>query len=75
MQSRQFRIRVESDDAKVMESLASGSGLEFTDIGKMLIHAAIQAIKEREGRFQFPPKFYIDEVSTDYQLNETPKKK
>lgn len=54
----QIRIRIEKRDADLLDVLA-GEILSRTDVASLLLHAALDAIREANGEISFPPKFNV----------------
>lgn len=55
----QIRIRIPDTDAELLDKLA-GRALSRTDIASYVLSAALDAIRENEGKVSFPPKFCVD---------------
>jgi hypothetical protein len=73
MQTTQFRVRLNEDNAAFVRKLAEDSGLSPIDISTTLLHAACVAMREGKGRAPFPPRFEIAEArggESHYRLNE-----
>lgn len=57
----QIRIRIEDDDAELLDELA-GKSLSRTDVASVLLNAAVEAIRKNKGRVHYwPPKFTLEE--------------
>ena len=66
----QLRIRIEDEDAEMLEEL-SGRILSPPAVAAMLLAAAIEAIRENGGRITLPPKFQVSASGdTTHTLNE-----
>lgn len=74
MTSEKFRVTLPPDESEFIRKIASKSGLEFTDVCKVLLIAAIAAVKDDGGRMELPPKFSV-ESSEYFRLSEKPSKK
>ena len=74
----QVKIRIPIDDAKFLDKLR-GALLTRNDMATMLLHAAVDAVREEPDRLKFPPRLHVAagaEIGTHYALNEpTPRRK
>lgn len=59
MQTKQIRVRLVEDDIEALEKLASASSLQQIDIARMLLHAALQAVRKEGFTIPFPLEFKI----------------
>jgi hypothetical protein len=73
----QVRIRIEDEDAPVLDKLA-GKSLSRPDVASVLLAAAIEAVRDCKGHIGYwPPKFQIvyqerEGRGDSNRLNETP---
>ena len=70
----QIRIRVPTDDVSTLDELA-GSILSRTDVATMLLHAAIEAVRQNPTALKFPPAFVISIPPANPKLNDKSKPK
>jgi hypothetical protein len=63
MQTTQLHLRIEPDEADLLDKLA-GKSLSRQAVAGMLLTAAIEAIQKNQGRLTFPPKFCVEDDSS-----------
>lgn len=74
MQTVQLKVRIDGDDAKILDSLA-GSLFSRNNMAAMLLHAAVEAVRENPDALKFPPAFTIGDPPAGLELNDKPKGK
>ena len=74
MQAIQINPRVSSDDAKVLDGLG-GSIFSRNQIATMLLHAAIEAVRDNPDALKFPPAFSVTDPPSGNELNQKSKPK
>ncbi len=57
----QIRIRMDDEDIDLLDELA-GKAQSRTDISSVLLHAAVEAIRNNKGKVHnWPPKFTVEQ--------------
>jgi hypothetical protein len=57
----QIRIRVPEEDVEVLQMLG-GKTLPVASVASSLLSAALEAVRENQGRLSFPPKMQVVEA-------------
>jgi len=60
----QLRIRVDDEDVETLKTLA-GKALSVAAVASGLLHAAIQAVRDNQGRLSFPPTLQVAELDPE----------
>lgn len=74
MQTVQIKLRVPPDDAKFLDDLA-GQLFSRNDMATMLLHAAVNAVRDNPDALKFPPTLIVTEPPSGNALNDSPRKK
>lgn len=74
LKPNQLRVRIDNDDERTLEELC-GRILSPPVLASMLLHAALQAVRDNGGSMTFPPRFKVDTTPERLELNDKPKKK
>lgn len=73
MKTTLLNIRLETSQIEKLDELA-GEALNRQAVGRMLLIAAIDAVRRNQGKLTFPPKFEVrDETpfaATSFRINE-----
>ncbi|HEY4414516.1 MAG TPA: hypothetical protein VGO57_02400 [Verrucomicrobiae bacterium] len=71
MQTTLLHLRIESDEAAALDKLA-GKTLTRQAVARMLLVAALDAVKRNQGKLNFPPELTVHDDSpfTATRFNE-----
>jgi hypothetical protein len=60
MKSSQTRVRINQDNTETLRKLADQTGLQQIDVATMLLHSALNAVREHHGQVPMVVKFKIE---------------
>lgn len=75
MQTVQLHLRIETDEADLLDKL-SGKSLSRQAVAGMLLTAAISAVQKNQGKLTFPPELTVEDKTSlgveTSRLNQPP---